>query len=435
MIRPNINNSLFSDNRRKLISLMKNDSVAIINSNDILPSNADGTMKFHQNSDLFYLTGINQEETILLINPSEKDEDKREILFIRDFNPVSLVFQELEVWEGKKLSQNDATVISGIKTVIELSKFEHVLHDILCNTENIYLNTNDHDRAKNIVESRDTRFINYCMKYYPLHTYCRVSPLIYSLRVIKSKTETELIQKACNITGDGFRRLLKFVKPGVMEYEVQAELAHEFIRQGSNFADYEPIIATGENSCFLHYIKNDNKCNDRDVLLLDFAAGYANYNADMTRTIPVNGKFTKRQKMVYNAVLRAMKGTIKEMKPGKSVKELIIVCRELIAKELLDLKLVKPDDVKDLKNKSPEFKKYYPHDVSHFLGLGVHDVGLFDEPMKPGMVLTCEPGIYIRDEKIGIRIENDILITESGNIDFMANIPIEADEIEELMNG
>lgn len=428
MLNPKINSSFFSENRSKLLSLMKNAALAVINSNDILPSNADGTMKFHQNSDLFYLTGINQEETILLLNPAGKDENKREILFIRDYNP------EIEVWEGKKLSPEDATAISGIKTVVELSKFEHIFHDIMCNTEIIYLNTNDHDRAKNIVESRDTRFINYCRKYYPLHTYCRLSPLIYSLRVIKSKTEIELIQKACDITGDGFKRLLKFVKPGVMEFEVQAELAHEFIRQGSNFADYEPIIASGENSCFLHYIKNDDKCNDGDILLLDIAAGYANYNADMTRTIPVNGKFTERQKKVYNSVLRAMKGTIKEMKPGKSVKDLILITREIFAKELVDLKLVKPEDVKDLKNKSAEFKKYYPHDVSHYLGLGVHDVGLFDEPMKAGMVLTCEPGIYIREEKIGIRIENDILITESGNMDFMANIPVEADEIEELMN-
>ncbi|MEO8512570.1 MAG: aminopeptidase P N-terminal domain-containing protein [Ignavibacteria bacterium] len=429
MLNPKINNSFFTSNHKNLISLMDTGSLAVINSNDILPSNADGTMKFHQNSDLFYLTGINQEETILLLNPGDKDEDKMEMLFIRDFNP------ELEVWEGKKLSPEGASEISGIKTVHDLSKFENIFHDLMCNTDIVYLNTNDHDRASNTVENRDLRFIKRCRKNYPLHSYKRISPLIYSLRVIKSKTEAELLQKACDITGDGFRRLLKFVKPGVMEYEIQAELAHEFIRQGSGFADYEPIIATGENSCFLHYVKNDDKCADGDVLLLDIAAGYANYNADMTRTIPVNGKFTPRQKQVYNAVLRAMKGTIKEIRPGKSVKDLLIVTRELIAKELIDLKLVKPDDVKDLKNKSPEFKKYYPHDVSHFLGLGVHDVGIFDEPMKAGMVLTCEPGIYIREEKIGIRIENDILITENGNVDFMAKIPVEADEIEDLMNS
>ena len=408
---------------------MMADSAAVINSNDILPSNADGTVKFIQNSDLFYLTGIEQEETILMLNPGSRNEDLREVLFIRDYN------QDLEVWEGKKLSPAVASEISGIKTVYELSRFEDALHDTMCSVTNIYLNTNDHDRSKNEVESRDLRFINYCKKYYPLHSYHRLSPLIYGLRTIKSKTEIDLLQKACDITGDGFRRLLKFVKPGVMEYEVQAELAHEFIKQGTGFADYEPIIASGENACFLHYIKNDDPCNDGDILLLDIAAGWANYNADMTRSIPVNGKFTGRQKDVYNAVLRAMRGTIKEMKPGLSVRDIIMITRELIAKELVDLKLVKPSDVKDVKQKSAEFKKYYPHDVSHFLGLGVHDVGVFEQELKPGMVLTCEPGIYIRDEKLGIRLENDIVITEGGNLDLMKNVPVDADEIEQLMNG
>lgn len=429
MKKISINSSFFTENRKKLSALMIADSAAIINSNDILPSNADGTLRFIQNSDLFYLTGIEQEETVLMLNPGSKNEDLREVLFIRDYN------QDLEVWEGKKLSPAQASELSGVKTVYELSRFEDALHDTMCSVSNIYLNTNDHDRSKNIVESRDIRFINYCKKYYPLHTYQRLSPLIYGLRAVKSATEIELLQKACDITGDGFRRLLKFVKPGVMEYEVQAELAHEYMKQGSGFADYEPIIASGENACFLHYIKNDDPCNDGDILLLDVAAGWANYNADMTRSIPVNGKFTKRQKDVYDAVLRAMKGTIKEMKPGLSVRDVIMVTRELIAKELVDLKLVKPADVKDIKQKSAEFKKYYPHDVSHFLGLGVHDVGIFDETLKPGMVLTCEPGIYIRDEKLGIRLENDIVITENGNHDFMKNVPVEADEIEQLMNA
>ncbi len=427
MQKINLNNTFFTENRRKLSTLMLKDSAAIINSNDIMPTNADGELKYLQNSDLYYLTGIEQEETILMLNPGNKDEDLREILFIRDYN------SDLEVWEGKKHSTEEASVISGIKTVMELSKFEHILHDIMCSKDNIYLNTNDHDRAGNTVESRDIRFINFCKKRYPLHTYHRISPLIYSLREVKSPIEIELIQKACDITGDGFRRLLKFVKPGVMEYEVQAELAHEFIRQGSDFADYEPIIASGENSCFLHYVKNDDMCNDNDILLLDFGANYANYNADMTRTIPVNGKFTTRQKQVYNSVLRALNGTIKEMKPGISGKDLMMVTRELIAKELVDLKLLTTDDVRNIKNKSPEFKKYYPHDVSHFLGLGVHDVGLFDEPIKAGMVLTCEPGIYISEEKLGVRLENDILITQNGCKDFMSNFPVDADEIEELM--
>lgn len=424
-----ITSSLFKENRNKLTALMVKNSAAIINSNDIMPSNADGTMRFIQNSDLFYLTGIMQEDTVLLLNPDNSNEENREILFIRDYNP------DLEVWEGKKLSPEQAAEISGIKNVMELSRFYDVLHDIMCYNDNIYLNTNDHDRASSRVQSRDMRFINYCKEHYPVHTYHRISPLIYSLRTYKSAEEIKLIKKACDITGDGFRRLLKFVKPGVMEYEVQAELAHEFIRQGTSFADYEPIIASGENACFLHYIKNDDPCNDGDILLLDIAAGWSNYNADMTRSIPVNGRFTARQKDVYSAVLRALKGTIIEMKPGKSVKDIIMITRELIAKELVDLKLVTIDDVKDIKKKSTAFKKYYPHDVSHFLGLGVHDVGIFDIPLKAGAVLTCEPGIYIRDEKLGIRLENDIVITESGPMDLMAGIPIEPDEIEQLMNS
>lgn len=423
-----INSSFFINNRKKLVSLLADNSAVVINSNDIMPSNADGSMKFIQNSDLFYLTGIMQEESILLLNPGNMNEENREILFIRDYNP------DLEVWEGRKLSPEKAAEISGIKNVIELSRFYDVLHDIMCHTEKIYLNTNDHDRAANRVESRDMRFIEYCKKHYPVHTYHRISPLIYSLRMYKSPEEVELIQKACDITGEGFKRLLKFVKPGVMEYEVQAELAHEFIRRGTSFADYEPIIASGENACFLHYIKNDDPCNDGDILLLDIAAGWANYNADMTRSIPVNGKFSTRQKEIYNAVLRAMRGTIAEMKPGKTVRDINMITRELLAKELVDLKLLKTDDVKDIKKKSPQFKKYYPHDVSHFLGLGVHDVGIFDEPLKEGAVLTCEPGIYIREEKLGIRIENDILITAAGNRDLMASIPVEADDIENIMN-
>ncbi|MBZ0203520.1 MAG: aminopeptidase P N-terminal domain-containing protein [Ignavibacteria bacterium] len=426
---PKIESSHFVENRKRLAALLEPGSAAIINSNDIMPTNADGTMKFVQNSDLFYLSGILQEESVLLLYPQAIDEKSREILFIRDYNP------ELEVWEGKKLSPADATEISGVKTVQDLSKFESILADILCSVNNLYINSNEHDRADNIVETRELRFINYCRKRYPLHNYLRLAPLIYSLRVIKQKWEADLAQQACDLTESGFRRVLNFVKPGVYEYEIEAELSHEFIRRGSSFADYEPIIASGENSCFLHYIKNDCMCKEGDILLIDAAAGYSNYNADMTRTIPVSGKFSKRQREVYDAVLRTLRGTISEMKPGKTVKELQLVTRELIAKELVDLKLLKPADVKDISNKSPEFKKYYPHDVSHFLGLAVHDIGDFNVPMKAGMLLTCEPGIYIREEKLGVRLENNILITENGNTDLMSSIPLEAAEIEDIMNN
>lgn len=424
-----LDRNFFIENRNRLQKLMKNNSAAVLNSNDIMPTNADGMMKFRQNSDLFYLSGILQEETIFLMYPESPIEKFREVLFIRAYNP------ELEVWEGKKLTPDEARDISGIDTVLDISHFDDVLHDVFSHSENIYLNTNEHDRAKNIVESRDGRFIKRCMEKYPLHSYFRLAPLVYSLRVFKQPAEAELTKKACELSGKGFVRVLKFLKPGVYEYEVEAEYTHEFIKSGYGFADYEPIIAAGESSCFLHYIKNDQPCNDGDVLLMDVAAECSLYNADMTRTVPVNGKFTKRQKDVYNGVLRAMRGTIAEMKPGKSVKDLQLVSRELIAKELVDLKLVKTEDVKDLDTKSPQFKKYYPHDVSHFLGLSVHDVGLFNEGMKAGMILTCEPGIYIREEKLGVRIENDILITKDGNVDLMKDVPVEADEIEEIMNS
>jgi Xaa-Pro aminopeptidase len=418
----------FTQNRKNLAKILKPGSIAIVNSNDIMPTNADGTMKFKQNSDLFYLSGIMQEESVLLLFPDSKSERNREILFIRDYN------KDLEVWEGKKLSVEEARGISGIQRVEGLSHFDDVLQDLVVACENIYLNSNEHDRAKRTVEDRDVRFIRMVKERYPLHNYMRLAPLLYGLRELKQPVEIELTQKACDISGKGFDRILKFVKPGVYEYEIEAEYAHEFIKNGEGFADYEPIIASGENSCFLHYIKNDDLCNDGDVLLLDVAAGCGLYNADMTRTIPVNGRFTKRQRSVYDAVLRALRGTIAEMKPGRTVQSLQITARELIAKELVDLKLVKTEDVKDLNKKSDNFKKYYPHDVSHFLGLSVHDVGGFDQEMKPGMILTCEPGIYIREEKLGVRLENDILITKEGNIDLMKSVPLEADEIEGIMN-
>jgi Xaa-Pro aminopeptidase len=429
MLNPKVETGFFVQNRKNLSPLLKENSIAVINSNDIMPSNADGSMKFRQNSDMFYFSGIMQEETMLLLYPGAAEKKNREILFIRDYN------KDLEVWEGKKLSKDEAKDISGVQSVMELSKFDRVFRDLVSKVDNIYLNSNEHDRAENLVETRELRFIRQCLREYPLHNYMRLAPLIYRLRMIKSPEEVELISRACELTGKAFERILKFVKPGVYEYEIEAEIAHEFLKAGSGFADYEPIIAAGENSCFLHYIKNDCECKDGDVLLLDFAAGYANYNADMTRTIPVNGNFTKRQKEIYNAVLRALRGTIMEMKPGSSAKDIQLVSRELIAKELVDLKLLKTDDVKDLENKSENFRKYYPHDVSHFLGLGVHDVGYFDHPLKAGMVLTCEPGIYIREEKLGVRIENDILITNTGNIDLMASVPVEADEIESLMSS
>jgi Xaa-Pro aminopeptidase len=351
----------------------------------------------------------------------------KEVLFISDPDP------DAEIWEGSKLTGEKATEISGIKNVIPQSKFEKIFHSLMCHAENIYLNMNEHDRAKVSINTVDSRLIKYCKDTFPLHNYFRLAPLIYSLRVIKSDTEIEFIKKACELTAKGFDRLLKFVKTGVMEYEVEAELVHEFKRNGFDIADYEPIIASGINSCALHYNKNNAVCSDGDILLIDAAAGYGPYNADLTRTIPVNGKYTERQKTIYNAVLRVFRGTACELKPGKKLKDIALLTRELIAKELVDLKLVRAEDVKEIENKSPDFKKYYPHDVSHYLGLDVHDVGSFTQELKPGMIITCEPGIYIKEESLGVRIENDILITEKGYIDLMSDIPIEPEEIEEKM--
>jgi Xaa-Pro aminopeptidase len=424
-----IKSSFFKNNRDKLSALLKPGSAAVINSNDILPTNADGTMRFKQNNDLYYLTGIEQEQTILLLYPDSTDSQMKEILFIRDYDA------DVAVWEGDKLTFEEAETISGIKNIKPVSKFYEIFNDTVNDAENIYLNSNEHDRAKIEIKTRDDRFISYCKEKYPLHNYMRLAPVLYMLRQVKSDEEIELLKQACKLTAKGFERLYKFVKPGVMEYEAEAELVHEFIRSGYNLADYQPIIAAGKNSCALHYVKNNSECKNGDVLLIDAAAGCGPYNADMTRTIPVNGKFSPRQREIYDAVLRAFKGTVKEIKPGKTLKEIALVTRELLAKELLKLKLVEKSDVKDLKHKSPKFKQYYPHDVSHFLGLDVHDVGYFSEPLKPGMVITCEPGIYIAEEGIGVRIENDILITDSGNIDLMKGELIEAEEIEILMNS
>lgn len=429
MTNIDIKSSFFKNNRDKLCALLKPNSAAVINSNDILPTNADGTMKFKQNNDLFYLTGIEQEQTMLLLYPDYIDNQMKEILFIRDYDA------DVAVWEGDKLTFEEAASVSGIKNIKPVSKFYMMFNDMVTTADNIYLNTNEHDRAKLEIKTRDDRFISYCKEKYPLHNYLRLAPLLYKLRQVKSEEEIELLKQACTLTAKGFERLYKFIKPGVMEYEAEAELVHEFISSGYSMADYQPIIASGKNSCALHYVKNNSECKNGDVLLIDAAAGCGPYNADMTRTIPVNGKFTPRQREIYDAVLRAFKGTVKEIKPGKTLKEIALVTRELIAKELLELKLVEKIDVKDLNHKSLKFKKYYPHDVSHFLGLDVHDVGFFSEPLRPGMVLTCEPGIYISEEGIGVRIENDILVTDTGNIDLMEGELIEAGDIENMINS
>lgn len=426
-----ISKELFVTNRKRLVKELKPNSVVVLNSNDIMPTNADGTMGFRQNSDLFYLSGADQEESILVLCPDFPDKKYREILFLRETS------EHIAIWEGHKLTKQEAREISGIETILWISEFPRLLNTIMLmgDTEHVYLNTNDHYRADVAVESREMRFVKWCQEKYPLHKYERLAPIMHRLRSEKSKYEIELLQQACDITEKGFRRVLKFVKPGVMEYEIEAEWVHEFIRNGSRGFAYQPIIASGASSCVLHYIDNNKPCADGDVLLLDVGAEYANYNADLTRTIPVNGRYTKRQKDVYNAVLRVHREACKMLKVGEKYFDYHKEVQQIMESELIGLKLI---DKKDLKNQDvnkPLFTKYFMHGTGHQLGLDVHDVGSMYHKMKEGQVWTVEPGIYIREEGLGIRIENNVMIKKNGVLDLMKNIPIEAEEIEEIMNS
>lgn len=422
-----IDSALFTGNRERFASRLKPGSIAVFNANDVLPTNADGTMAFRQNNDLFYLSGIDQEETILLIFPDAPDGVHKEVLFLRETN------DHIAVWEGEKLSKDEARKVSGIQKVYWLQEFEKVFFGLVVEAHNIYLNTNEHVRAEIHTETRDARFVNWCRKHYPMHTYERSAPIMHELRAIKNDIEIALMQKACDLTEKGFRRVLGFVKPGVWEYEIEAEMAHEFIRAGAGFAGYQPIIASGGSSCVLHYNTNHQQCKDGDVLLLDFAAGYANYHSDLTRTIPVNGKFTQRQKDVYNAVLRVMRFAQSRLVVGNIIADYHKEVGAAMEEELLKLGLISKEDIAKQNPDWPAYKKYFMHGTSHFLGLDVHDVGSRFRRFEAGMVYTCEPGIYIPAEKIGVRIENDIVITATGNFDLMKNIPIEADDIEALM--
>lgn len=420
---------LFVKNRKRFAKELKEHSVAVFNSNDIMPSNADGHMGFMQNSDLFYLCGIDQEETILLIVPDAINKRWREILFLRETN------ERIAVWEGHKYTKAEAKATSGIEEIHWLSEFETIFRQVVAQNKHIYLNSNEHLRAVVEVETRDARFAKWCKEKYPLHKYERLAPIMHALRMIKSKEEIELMSQACAITEKGFRRILPFIKPGVFEYEIEAELIHEFTRNRSRGFAYSPIIASGIDSCVLHYIANNKQCKKGEVILLDVAAEYANYNSDMTRVVPVDGRFTKRQKDVYNAVLRVFRGASKMLVKGNTIDKYNAAVGELVEEELVKLRLLKMSDIKKQDPAAPLYKKYFMHGTSHFLGLDVHDVGFFHLPFQSGTVFTCEPGIYIPKEKIGVRIENNILITEKGNIDLMKDIPIEADEIEELMNA
>ena len=422
-----IKNKLFSENRKRLTTLLAPKSLAVINANDLLPVNADATLVMHPNSDLFFLSGIEQEESILLIFPDAAEEKNREILFLREPN------EHLKIWEGYKHTKEDARKISGIKNVQWLSEFPVTFRSLMLESEAAYLNSNEYKRANVEMETRDVRFIRQCQQDYPLHDFRRLAPLLHQLRVTKIDLELELLKEAIDITTKAFNRMLRFVKPGVTEYEVEAELAKEYIKRRGKFA-YPPIIAAGKNNCVLHYWQNDQPCKKGQLLLMDAASGYANYNADLTRTIPVSGRFSRRQKKVYNAVLRVLRASIAGATVGKLHRDWQKESQVHMNEELLKLGLLKPSQVKKQDPENPACRKYYMHGLGHPLGLDVHDVGDMNVPFAPGTVLTVEPGIYIPDEGFGVRLEDDIVVTENGPINMMEKIPIEADEIESIMN-
>jgi Xaa-Pro aminopeptidase len=421
-----IDPELFIANRARLAKQLVPDSLAVVNANDVVTTNADASGPIFPNSDLFYLTGIEQEESVLLLAPNANDEKLREVLFLRETNDL------IARWEGHKHSKEEARKITGIQNVKWLSEFPAIFRALMCEVQNVYLNANEHRRAVLEHDSRDDRFIRDCQKQFPLHTYHRLARLLHGMRPVKSPEEQRLIKEAVAITKAGFDRVACFVKPGVNECEVEAEFIHEFTRRRGRFA-YNPIIASGQNANVLHYLSNDQPCRKGDLLLLDVGAGYANYNADLTRTIPVDGKFTRQQKQIYNAVLRVLRGSIAGLVPGKTPKDWQKEAEQLMQEELLLLGLIKPRDVKKQDPEKPALKKYFMHGVGHPIGLDVHDVQLVGEPMQAGWIMTVEPGIYIREEGFAVRLENDVLMTAEGPVDLMSNIAIETDEIEALM--
>jgi Xaa-Pro aminopeptidase len=423
-----IDKNLFVENRKRFTAQMKENSLAIFVSNDEMPKSADQTFTFKQNPDLFYLSGVDQEETFLILFPDSPIEKYKEVLFVRKTN------EYLAIWEGEKLNQEQARSVSGVQTVLWSEEFPNILKMLMVQTKGVYLNLNEHDRSSWQVPYHELRFAKELQEKYPLHEYHRAAPILHQQRAIKSQYEVALMQTACDITGKGFRRVLQFTKPGVYEYEIEAEITHEFLCNRATGHAYHPIIASGKDSCVLHYNKNNKICVEGDLLLMDFGAEYANYAADLTRTIPVSGKFTPRQKEVYNAVLRVMKQATQMLRPGTTIDEVNKEVGKVVEAELININLLKAEDVKNQDPEKPLYKKYFMHGTSHFLGLDVHDVGNRYAAIQPGMVFTCEPGIYIREENIGIRLENDILVTDGNPVDLMKNIPLEAEEIEALMN-
>ncbi|WP_405563635.1 aminopeptidase P family protein [Polaribacter sp. Asnod6-C07] len=424
-----INSALFIKNRQNFASQMKSKSIAVFNSNDIYPISADSTMPFEQHRDIFYLSGVDQEESILLLFPDCPNESLREVLFVRETN------EHIAVWEGEKLTKEAAFITSGIKTVYWLQDLEKVLFEMSAYADRFYINTNEHYRAAVETETREDRFTKWLLAKYPAHSVAKSNPILQRLRSVKDQIELDLMQHACNITEKGFRRILNFVKPDVWEYEIEAELLHEFVKNRSKGFAYTPIIASGNNANVLHYIENNQQCKSGDLILFDIAAEYANYKSDLSRTIPVSGRFTERQKAVYNAVNHVKKEATKMLNPGVLWKEYHVEVGKVMTSELLKLNLLDKADVQNEDPNWPAYKKYFMHGTSHNIGLDTHDYGLLYEPMQANMVFTVEPGIYIPDEGFGIRLEDDVVIQENRSpFNLMQNIPIEADEIEDLMN-
>ena len=423
-----LNKQLFIDNRERFKSMMEPNSLAIFHSNDIYPTSADGTMPFKQATDILWLSGVDQEDSVLVIFPDAKRNEDKELLFLTETNDL------IAVWEGEKLTKNEAFEVSGIKTVYWLSEFDTIMKSLMSQTENVYLLTQEHLRRNTPVQTREMRLNAELRTIYPNHNYKRSAPFLNKLRSVKTALEIEVMKIAAEITAAGFKRVLKFLKPDCWEHEIEAEFIHEFVKRRSRGFAYSPIIGSGSNACVLHYLENNKQCISGDLVLIDVGAEYANYACDVTRCFPVNGKFTDRQREVYESVLRVEKASIELLKPGAVLSEYHKRVGDLMTKELINLNLISQEEVDNQNPSWPAYKKYFMHGTSHYLGLDVHDYGLWDgSPMEAGMVFTCEPGIYIPEEGIGIRIEDDILITSNGYINLTKEIPKEVSEIEAAM--
>lgn len=422
-----LNPQLFVQNRRRFMERMLPGSIAIFNSNDEMPSNGDALYRFKQNADLFWLSGIDQEDTMVILFPDNPDPKYREVLVLVRPNELK------EKWDGKRLRKEEAQAISGMSTIVWLDSLDALLQTWIHLADHIYLNTNENDRKSSLVPTRDYRYAEAMRQRYPLHSYQRAARLMKALRAVKTPLEVEVMQKAIDITGQTFRRLLKFIRPGVKEYELHAEILHEFLCNRATGEAYGSIIASGDRARTLHYVRNDQECKDGELVLMDFGAEYGNYCADLTRTVPVNGKFTPRQRQVYDACLHLHNYAKSLLKPGISIVDYTEKVGEEAGRTFVKIGLLNETDIQNQDPEHPAYRKYLYHGISHHLGIDVHDLGTRTGPLEPGMVLTVEPGIYIEEEQMGIRIENNVWITENGHVDLMKNIPIRADEIEALM--